>query len=339
MPRLLVTRLATHPIAQCFCIGIVGFADYVTKWEISLGAFYLIPILVMAYFHSRVLVLLALTLSTAAWLSVDLLTHPTYSLSWIPYWNAAVRMIMFGVAGFLLLQIRTLRAREKRFMHFIVHDLRSPLTALGLAVERLATLHTDSQSNAIIRNCEHVLRRSRDILDSLLNLAKIESGFAKTRQVPFSLTSTLESVQGTMQSILEQFNVRVERPQTPENAVVLGDPQLTERVIENILGNALKVSPPGGVICIQLEPTEDQSLHLCITDQGPGIPSHMREAVFDPFMQASASSSSCLDGVGLGLAFCRSALQAQGGRIWIECPPGGGTIVNMVLPCAKLDRN
>lgn len=328
----ILKSVAGHPILPMIAIGLIGIADYMTGWEFSFAAFYLAAILLIAYRHSRAWVLASVALSSLCWLLVEKLTHPDYSLPWAPYWNMAVRMVMFGTAGLLLHQVRELHARERRLVRFLVHDLRNPLTALSLSIQRLANLHSDSESATILENCEHVLRRSRELIDGILAQGEERDAPILPRKEAFPLQSTVYRVQHTFRTILDQFAIQIAEAIPTEPITVVGDPALTERVVENVLGNALKVSPKGSTITIQVFPDSDGFVNLRILDEGPGIPPGLVDTLFDPYVTGGEGHEALPKGMGLGLAFCRSAMRAQGGRIWVEGPEDGGAAVTISLP-------
>lgn len=316
-------------------MGLVAVADFGTGPEWSFGAIYMLPILGAAYFLTRRWVVALVLLSSLAWLVVDLLTRPGYSHPLVPYWNAWVRLVMFAVAGLLLHQVRALQARERALMQFVVHDLRNPLMALDLSLQRLGELHEGSESSPAFKTSKHLIRRSQGLLDSLLELARLEVAARPVDCRPFPLPPLLEEVLETFRFVLDHHRIHIRIEGEGADGVALGDPKLTERILENLLGNAIKASPSGKTITIAMAPPRDGYVQLSVRDQGGGVPESLRERVFEPFVQGRHDSGEAANGLGLGLSFCRAAMQAQNGRIWLECPPQGGTIVSIALPAAS----
>jgi signal transduction histidine kinase len=105
------------------------------------------------------------------------------------------------------------------------------------------------------------------------------------------------------------------------------DPTLTSRVVVNLLGNALKFSPEGSTVTVRLTLSHGAA-RFSIADQGPGIPAEFADVIFEPFSQVKGTQG----GTGLGLTFCRVAVQAQGGKIWVESHHGQGTIMHFTIP-------
>lgn len=313
-------------------VALVGLADFLTGWEFSFGAIYMIPVLGVAYFLSRRWVLTVVVLCSLSWLAIDLHTNQFYAHTAAPYWNAFARLLMFTVAGLLLHQVRTLQAREKALMQFVVHDLRNPLTVLDLSLQMLATLHEGSESLPAFKASKHLIRRSQGLLDALLELARLEVGARPVDLKPFTIAPVLDGVMDTFQFVQEHYGIQIQIEGGTPGLEAVGDVRLTERVLENVVGNAIKASPKGKAITIRVSPPSEGYLRLSVADQGAGIPLALQGKVFDAFVQGTKPGGLTPEGMGLGLSFCREAIKAMRGRIWMECPLEGGTIVNILLP-------
>jgi signal transduction histidine kinase len=114
--------------------------------------------------------------------------------------------------------------------------------------------------------------------------------------------------------------------------LVLADPVSLERILTNLLSNALKYSRPETPITVRLEPRDDE-LVIAVADEGPGIPADELGHVFEPHYQARAGRSR-REGLGLGLYSTRGLIQAHGGRIWVESDPAQGSVFSFSLPVA-----
>ena len=112
------------------------------------------------------------------------------------------------------------------------------------------------------------------------------------------------------------------------------DPTIMERVLGNLLENCIRYSPEGGEILVEARRIDGAQVRLEVSDRGPGIPAHLRHAIFDMYVQLEAASSqtSARESRGLGLAFCRLAAEAHGGKIWAEDNPAGGTRFVIEMP-------
>jgi len=124
------------------------------------------------------------------------------------------------------------------------------------------------------------------------------------------------------------------------------DVDLVTRVLETLVANALKFTPPGGRVDVELRPAEVSQLALCqgsaveglsfvVRDTGPGIPVEERERIFEKFAVVESHRAGSRHSTGLGLAFCRAAVRAHGGGIWVDDAPGGGSAFHVVLPAGS----
>ena len=110
------------------------------------------------------------------------------------------------------------------------------------------------------------------------------------------------------------------------------DKDLLRRILVNLLSNAIKFSPKQSIVSVQVTQAHCASLTFKIVDQGPGIPPNLKKHLFNEFLQASNNKVRGVVGSGLGLSFCKLAVEAMGGRIWIESSEGKGTTVAFTLP-------
>ena len=113
----------------------------------------------------------------------------------------------------------------------------------------------------------------------------------------------------------------------------LADAGKTQRVLANLVDNALKFSPEGGQVTVRVAYHAPDILAVAVSDNGPGIPEEYREKVFERFSQVPGLHGR-RGGSGLGLTFCRLVIEAQGGKIWVETDPGGGSVFVFTLPVA-----
>ena len=225
-------------------------------------------------------------------------------------------------------------------MHFIVHDLRSPLSTMMMGLDILQ-FNDDGNLNetqqTVITDSLALGKRMLTLINSLLDLPRLEN-----RQMPVQITNIYVIELG--QSVIEEMTLFAQRRQVTlafqlnsEKLMVRADAELTRRVLSNLLNNAVKFSPVDSTVILRVTPAEQDRLIFSIIDQGPGIPSQWREKVFNKFVQVEArQSGSSLTGSGLGLHFCQLAVQAQGGKIWVESNVESerGSTFSFTLPAA-----
>jgi two-component system sensor histidine kinase KdpD len=220
----------------------------------------------------------------------------------------------------------TRRAESARtaILHAISHDLRSPLTAITTASSGLRAAGVTSTERAELRDViDTEARRLARMVDDLLDLSKIEAGAVSPQADWCDLHDVVAS--GAAQ-------VRADPPiefALPEDLpLVRADPAQLERVFSNLIGNAVKFSPPGSPVRLDAL-LEDDTVMVRVTDSGPGIPVRDRARVFEPFFRGSGTTGS---GSGLGLAISRGFVEANGGGISVQSRPGRGTTFAVSFP-------
>ncbi|NWF64703.1 MAG: PAS-domain containing protein [Chloroflexi bacterium] len=216
------------------------------------------------------------------------------------------------------------------FVHTVSHDLRSPLTAiLGYMelIERTGPLN-ESQLEFIERLRASV-QHMTGLVNELLDLGRLEAGFDTRREMVY-----LDTI---LQYSLAVFDNQVRRKNIQLTSDVAGDlkplranPIRIRQMIDNLIGNAVKYTPPNGMVKISMAMQENQ-LILRVTDSGPGIPTEEQNRIFEKFFRASNRPAG-VEGTGLGLAIVKSIVEAHQGRVWVESKVGTGSTFVVILP-------
>lgn len=312
----------------------LGLLDYLTGPEIFVPTFYLIPVSLAAWFGGRWAGTWVAVVSTLTGLSIDLILRSPYSHPVIPYWNMLARLSLFLIVAYLLATLQAARQIREELQNFIVHDLGTPLSGIILALHALQVdaHEMNPTQQMLIKSAIASSQWMSGLVNSLLNLSRLESG-----RMPLQ-TSHIE-VKDLIEASVEQVALRVEQHQltvvtelATDKKCIYADRELTVRILVNLLGNAIKFSPRGSVITVRVALSRANRLAVSVTDQGPGIPKRWAGKVFDKFTQIEARQSGVAVGSGLGLTFCKLAVEAQGGHIWLESNPGQGTSVTFTLP-------
>jgi signal transduction histidine kinase len=172
-------------------------------------------------------------------------------------------------------------------------------------------------------------------VDSLLDVSRMKTDRMSLQLEIAQLDALVANVQAELQPLARELEINiVAQMPTPSSELVI-DVEKVERILLNLVDNALKFSPRESEIVVraQTNPNGSQSLiHVEVVDNGPGVPETERESIFDRFVQIQQQAGHHRRGSGLGLNFCKLAVEAHGGKIWIEENPTGGTIVNFTLP-------
>ena len=225
--------------------------------------------------------------------------------------------------------------------HMIVHDLRNPLGSMTSSLQLIHNAFIERDQTLPLMKLLGIAMRSGQklyrLIDSLLDLGRMEAGeteLNKTWVRPESLVNeAVEQVHPLALSRNQTFTVRL----APDLPKVLADGILILRVLTNLLDNAIKFTSFGGEITVGTELVEGEALFF-VTDTGLGIPPESRQRVFDRF--ARLESADGVKGTGIGLAFCKLAVEAHRGRIWVESEVGYGATFYFTLPLeAETEEN
>jgi two-component system phosphate regulon sensor histidine kinase PhoR len=216
----------------------------------------------------------------------------------------------------------------------ISHELRTPITSIRLLVETLARDKkiASGQAARLLHNIEVETDTLQQMAQELLDLAMIESGRAEFLLIPVEVR---EMVAGSVERLAEQAARKRQtiHAHIPEGVRALADIEQIKRVLGNLLHNAIKFTPEGGVISIAAEVSGPERLTLSVTDTGPGIPAEERQRVFERFYRGDRARQG--GGTGLGLAIAKHIVQAHGGTIWAEdAPLAPGARICFTLPLA-----
>lgn len=220
------------------------------------------------------------------------------------------------------------RARTA-LLNAVSHDLRTPLAAAKAAVSSLRgdeIAWTEQDRQQLLASADQALDRLTSLVTNLLDLSRLQAGALSVASQPVGVDDIVN------RSLAMLSNAeRVALDVSPELPEVLADPGLLERVIANVVENALRYSPAGDPVLVVAHQQGD-TVELRVVDRGPGIAPTLRAAVFEPFQRRDDRAVSTGAGVGLGLAIARGFVEAMHGSIGLEDNPGGGLIVRIALP-------
>jgi PAS domain S-box-containing protein len=228
-------------------------------------------------------------------------------------------------------RLRALDEMKNTFLEAVSHDLRTPLTSiLGSALTLEQTELNLPQEDALdlVGRIAANARKLERLLSDLLDLDRLQRGIVSPQRRPIDLADLVHrSVDGTENPGGRDIVVEV------ESITVSVDAAKVERILENLLSNAIRHTPDGTRIWIRGF-GQDSGVMLVVEDEGRGIPPDLHEAVFEPFRQAPGSSSEHSPGVGVGLSLVRRFAELHGGRAWLEDRDGGGSSFHVFLPGA-----
>jgi PAS domain S-box-containing protein len=229
--------------------------------------------------------------------------------------------------------LRRLESLRDNLIHMVVHDVRSPLTVVLGSLEVMQVEHASELSDAgrrLLAMGENSARRALDLLETVLDLSRLEAGQMPLARVPCELGSMAREAAGVLGTLQGGRSVSVEAPQ--QGVRVQADRELLARVLQNLLTNAFKATSAkdGRVRLVVSE--EGGGVRVEVHDNGPGIPPEHRERVFDKFAQVDEPEARRPHSSGLGLTFCRLAVEAHGGCIGVKGSDLGGSAFWISLP-------
>ena len=222
------------------------------------------------------------------------------------------------------------------------HELRTPLNAIGGHAQILEMgLHgpvTAGQREAL----ERIGRAQRHLLgliNSVLNLTRIESGHVEYRVQPVLVSSVLADLASLVQPQFAERQIslvtRLPESEGGTEILVAADREKLIQILTNLLGNAAKFTPPRGEVEMRLTQTSGHDFAMIeVRDSGPGIPADKLEVIFEPFVQLERSLTSQVGGAGLGLAISRDLARGMGGDLHAARTDGAGDILVLTLPLA-----
>jgi len=232
-----------------------------------------------------------------------------------------------------------LRLREE-LADMLVHDLLNPLGVISSGLELLkhAPVATTKPEyvTTVIETMERSARRMQRLVHTLLDIARLEEGEMTLQLLPLDLSPLIEEVIAEEYPLAENCGVTLTSRLPAGLPAMPADRDILQRVLINLLDNALKFTPRGGRVWVEAQP-EAEGVRVEIVDTGPGIPLEEQARIFEKFTQVQGRVGT-RRGSGLGLAFCRMAVEAHGGRIWVEDGPrGNGSRFIFTLPKAQRD--
>jgi signal transduction histidine kinase len=242
-------------------------------------------------------------------------------------------------------ELTRLSQLKSEFISQVSHELRTPLTtmrgALGLLSRGRAGALAPAQTD-LIHMTEEEVGRMTAMINDLLDLSKLESGMVRLAPETLAVRPLLEKLLEGLKVLIAEKSQELVWEWDLELPPVRADRRRLERVLTNLISNAVKYTPAGGKIALgaDVRPAGAEGeapaavARFWVRDTGSGIPEEDRLRVFEKFQRGREKSIEGIQGTGLGLAIAREIVEEHGGRIWIEAAPGGGSIFYFTLPLA-----
>jgi signal transduction histidine kinase len=233
-----------------------------------------------------------------------------------------------------------LERQKEDWRQMIAHDLRSPLTNIYATIRIFQDAEggpLPAGSEKLVAAAERSSRKMLELINLYLDVAKLDAGVAEIKHVPVRMADTVRAEISEQAAVARGKKLALSSS-VPEDLFVEADPDLLSRVVQNILDNAVKFTPPGGRVEVTARADGGQGV-LAVKDSGAGIAAEELPLLFDRYHQARARRAGKLQGTGLGLTFCREALKVMGGSISVASNPKEGTEFVIRLPLAAQGKN
>jgi signal transduction histidine kinase len=233
----------------------------------------------------------------------------------------------------LAARLAALENAKTDFMSTVSHELRTPLTSISGYLELIGDAEPGTFTPAQVRMFEVIGRntvRLRELVEDMLTVANIESGNFRTERAPVDLAPVVERTVAAVSPAADKASVGLHcdvRAPLPLN----GDAVQLDRVLTNLLTNAVKFTAPDGTVSVHAERRDDEVV-LTVADTGIGIPADEQQALFTRFFRATNAIEKAVPGTGLGLAIVRTIVEQHGGSIEISSTENVGTTVTVRLP-------
>jgi signal transduction histidine kinase len=225
--------------------------------------------------------------------------------------------------------------------HMIVHDLRTPLTSLLTGLQTLEilgdTLSTDQ--NEMLEIALNGGQTLLGMVNDLLDISKLEDGSLKLEYGPVEPRELAERATSQVALLTREKGLTLVVEISPDVPAFSADEDKLRRTLVNLLGNAIKFTPTGGTVTVVARRAADtDALFFSVQDTGEGIPKEAFGRIFEKFGQVESRKAGRKMSTGLGLTFCKMAVEAHGGQIWVESELGKGSQFNFTIPLQTLAR-
>jgi signal transduction histidine kinase len=234
--------------------------------------------------------------------------------------------------GRALEQQRELDRLKNQFIQNVSHELRTPLSMILGYAELLAAGELGELSDKQQGPLDIIVQRSYALRDLIGNITAIlENEGRELIQEPVPLTRLIDEAIVDFQVLADQAGLELFSECAEPVPVVLGDTEHLRRVVDNLIGNALKFTPAGGTVAVRLRGVNGRVM-LQVVDSGIGIDAHHQERIFERFFQVDGTSRRTHGGCGLGLALVKEIVERHGGTVTVESQPGKGSTFTVTLP-------
>lgn len=246
----------------------------------------------------------------------------------------------------IIKETKALEKLKSEFLANVAHELRTPLNVIIITLQSIeiyiddlckALGKMDDKGKRYIEIMKQNALRLLKLVNNFLCMAKIESGYYETNKQNYNIVSLVEDISDSVLTYIQDNEITFEFDTDVEEKVVSCDVEMIEKIILNLISNAVKFTAPGGILLIDIK-DEGDKVAIIVTDSGRGIPKNKQKVVFERFRQADKTFTRKQEGCGIGLSLVKYFVKEHGGTIRLESEEGLGTSFIIELP-AFLDEN
>jgi len=225
---------------------------------------------------------------------------------------------------------------KAEFVATTSHELRTPLASIkesvSLVLDQITGSISDEQKRFLTLAKRNIDRLAK-VINDLLDLSRLETGKMVLQKTPCRLEELVEETLTSLKLLAESKRITLQRTIPKKLPVVPCDAKRVAQVLTNLVGNAIKFSPPGGVVAVTIQILDrPKTVQIRVTDNGPGIRREDTKKLFQKFGQLDSSMTRKVGGIGLGLSVSKWLVEMQGGKIWVESELGKGASFCFTLP-------
>lgn len=230
-------------------------------------------------------------------------------------------------------RLRQLEQLRDELVHMIVHDMRSPLMGLAGNLELLEQhpLAGDADAKAMITEARTVAASLTEMISEMLDVSRLETGQMPVVRSPRDMRDLVQRALVSVLGLARLSGATLACEMPPEPLVVACDAQLVERIISNLVSNAIHCLADDGTVRVTAQ-RDGGGVRVAVSDTGPGIPMEFQDRIFEKFAQVGRDGFRKRHSSGVGLTFCRMAVEAHGGRIGVDSDGSHGSTFWFVIP-------
>ncbi len=230
---------------------------------------------------------------------------------------------------------KELERMKSNFVSNVSHELRTPIVAIQKSISVMLSRAAGTVSEAqerFLTIAKRNLERLSHLIDDILDLSRLDMGKVRMRLEPARVDALINESCDGLQTWAKSKGIRIERKIQQGLPEIPLDPDRIIQILNNIVGNAIKFTPSGGLVIVEAKLRKQDEMEISVTDNGVGIAKGDLEKVFDRFQQVGERVATDIGGTGLGLSIAKEIVEMHGGRIWAESEKGRGAKFTFTLP-------